>query len=170
MVKKVLRALAVVGCVTLFVGGMTSADAAKPASANGQGTLDSGARHFSFNAKQNADGTVTGQAELTNKNFTGENGNSPYNLHIDISCMKKFGNTAYFGGTTKRTNDPNLVDAVFFAVQDNGEPGKGNDKISRAFFWDGDPTTTGDPQACQNNEVNDFPLETIEAGNVQVSP
>jgi len=148
---------------------MSTADAAKPASANGQGGLDQGARHFSFNAKTNADGSVTGQAELTNKGFTGANGTSPYQLHIDISCMKKFGNTAYFGGTTKRTNDPSLVDAVFFAVQDNGEPGK-NDKISRVFFWDDDPDTTGDPQACQNNAVTDFPLETIENGNIQVSP
>ena len=77
-------------------------------------------------------------------------------------------NTAIFGGTVKRTNDPSLVDAVFFAVQDNGEPGKGTDKISRVFFWDDDPSTTGDPQACQLNVVDDFPLETIESGNIQV--
>jgi len=82
--------------------------------------------------------------------------------------MNAFGNTVYFGGTVKRTNDPSLVDAVFFAVQDNGEPGKGVDKISRVFFWDGDPNTTGDPQACLNNQVTDFPLEAIEAGNIQV--
>lgn len=162
------RVLAGLGCAALFAASSTGAQAASLASANGQGTLDNGARHFSFNAKQLANGTVTGQAELTNKSFTGANGTSPYKLHVEISCMKTFGNTVYFGGTTKSTNDPNLVDAVFFAVQDNGEPGKGLDKISRAFFFDDDPATTGDPQLCQGNQVGDFPLETIEQGNIQV--
>jgi hypothetical protein len=82
--------------------------------------------------------------------------------------MKVVGNIAIFGGTVKRTNDPSLVDAVFFSVQDNAEPGKGVDKISRVFFWDDDPNTTGDPQACQLVTPTDFPLETIEAGNIQV--
>lgn len=164
------RVLAGLGCAALFAAGSTGAQAANLGSANGQGTLDGGARTFSFNAKQLADGTVTGQAELTNRLFTGANGTSPYKLHIDISCMKSFGNTVYFGGTVKRTNeaDPVYSDAVFFAVQDNGEPGKGVDKISRAYFWDNNPAITGDPQACQNNQVGDLPLETIEKGNVQV--
>src|SRR4051794_20169395 len=165
------RALvALLGAVALCLGGATAAIAAKTPtqSASGAGALDMGNRHFSFSAKQNADGTVTGQAELTNKSFTGANGTSPYKLHVDISCMKVVGNIAIFGGTTKRTNDPNLVDAVFFSVQDNGEPGKDNDKISRAFFWDDDPATTGDPQACQLTGPTDFPLETIETGNIQV--
>jgi hypothetical protein len=162
------RVFALLGAVALCLGGTAAAHAAKTPSASGAGALDSGQRHFSFSAKQNTDGTVTGQAELTNKSFTGENGTSPYKLHIDISCMKSFGNTAYFGGTTKSTNDPNLVDAVYFAVQDNGEPGKSVDKISRAFFFDDDPNTTGDPQLCQLNTVDDFPLETIESGNIQV--
>jgi hypothetical protein len=76
---------------------------------------------------------------------------------------------AFFGGTVKRTNDPSLVDAVFFSVQDNGEPGK-TDQISRVFFWDDDPNTTGDPQACMLNQLGDFPMETIEKGNIQVRP
>jgi hypothetical protein len=162
------RAVALLGAVVLGLGGTTAAHAAKIGSASGAGALDGGQRHFSFSVKQNADGTAKGQAELTNKLFTGENGTSPYKLHIDISCMKSFGNTAYFGGTTKSTNDPNLVDAVYFAVQDNGEPGKSVDKISRVFFFDDDTTKTGDPQLCQGNAVGDFPLEPIENGNIQV--
>jgi hypothetical protein len=154
------------GLIALTSAGPTLA--ANGASASGHGTLDNNTRKFSFSARQDAGGRVTGQANLINRNFTGANGKSPYRLHIDISCMKTFGNTVYFGGTVKGTNDPSLVDAVFFAVQDNGEPGKGVDKISRVFFWDDDPDTTGDPQACQNNAVGDFPLETIESGNVQV--
>ena len=165
MLKKAVRVVALGAATVAFAA---SAQAAAPASASGQGTLDGGARHFSFNARELADGTVTGHATLTNKNFTGANGTSPYKLQIDITCMNRIGNDVYFGGTTKRTNDPNLVDAVFFAVRDNGEPGKGVDQISRAFFWDDDPNTTGDPQACELTGPNDFPLETIEAGNIQV--
>ena len=165
------RALALLGAAALGLCGTTAAYAAPTVSASGAGTLvvDVGKRHFSFSAKQSPDGTVTGQAVLTNSSFTGENGTSPYKLHLDISCIKRFDNNiVYFGGTTKRTNDPNLVDAAFFAVQDNGEPGKGVDKLSRVFFWDDDPATTGDPQACRFNEAGDFPLETIETGNIQV--
>ena len=84
--------------------------------------------------------------------------------------MRVVGNIAIFGGTTKRTNDPSLVDAVFFSVQDNGEPGKDVDRISRAFFWDNDPATIGDPQACLLTGPNDFPLEPLDSGNVQVRP
>ena len=143
-------------------------------SASGHGTLsrenadgDPVKRQFSFSARTHADGTVTGHAVLINPEFEGENGNA-YQLHVDISCMKVVGNIAVFGGTTKRTNDPSLVDAVFFSVQDNGEPGGGADKISSVFFWDGDPTTTGDPQACLLTGALDFPLNTIESGNIQV--
>jgi len=146
------------------------ASAGNLASANGQGTLDDGARKFSFSARTYADGSVKGQANLVNHNFTGANGTSPYQLHIDISCMKVVGNIAFFGGTIKRTNDPSLVDAVYFSVQDNGEPGKGVDMISRVAFFDDDPDTTGDPALCLGNEPNDgyLPLEPIESGNIQV--
>jgi len=45
-----------------------------------------------------------------------------------------------------------------------------NDGISRAFFSDDDPNTTGDPQLCQNNQVGDFPMEFIENGNIGLRP
>jgi hypothetical protein len=82
--------------------------------------------------------------------------------------MKVIGNVAFFGGTTRRTNDPSLVDAVYFSVQDNGEPGRDKDMISRVFFFDDDPNTQGDPQLCQGNVLGDFPMEPIESGNIQV--
>jgi hypothetical protein len=141
-------------------------------SANGQGSLvaqNFGERRtFSFSAQRRPDGTVNGNAVLHNAAFAGSNGNSKYDLQIDIQCMKVVGNIAIFGGTTRRTNDPTLVDAVYFSVQDNGEPGKNRDKISRVFFFDDDPLTQGDPQLCQLVEPTDFPLEPIENGNVQV--
>lgn len=143
-------------------------------SANGHGTIlvlnDQGEavrRQFSFSARRDGGGTVKGQAILHNPAFEGTNG-QPYQLQIAISCMQVVGNIAIFGGTVKRTNDPSLVDAVFFTVQDNGEPGRDSDKISSVFFWDDDPNTTGDPQACLVTGPNDFPFNTIESGNIQV--
>ena len=168
MKRSALLATAVAAGV-LALSSLT-ASAGMLASANGQGTLDNNTRKFAFSARMYADGSVRGQANLVNRNFTGANGHSPYRLHIDISCMKVVGNIAFFGGTVKRTNDPSLVDAVYFAIQDNGEPGKGVDKISRVAFFDDDPNTTGDPALCQFNTPDDgyLPLETIEKGNIQL--
>ncbi|MFL6374728.1 MAG: hypothetical protein ACJ73D_08695 [Pyrinomonadaceae bacterium] len=163
-----VTSVAAILCLCSIVGIKTSAFAPAP-SANGQGSL--GDRKFAFSARLLDAGTccaAQGNAVLHNPAFTGDNGHSPYMLQIDIKCMNKFGNTVYFGGTTRRTNESDLVDAVFFAVQDNGEPGKGVDKVSRAFFFDDNPATHGDPMICQFNQVTDFPLETITAGNVQV--
>jgi len=167
--------LAVFAVAVIAVAPDSQAQSGKE-SANGHGTLlalngdgDSVRRQFSFSARRSADGSVKGNAVLHNPAFTNENGQK-YQLQIDISCMKLIGNVAFFGGTTRRTNDPNLVDAVYFSVQDNGEPGRDRDKISRVFFFDDDPNTTGDPQLCQGNVLGDFPLETIESGNIQVRP
>ena len=160
------------GAVSLVIAlvGSVPAIAATTGQVSGQGALSiDPRRNFSVSAKINADGTASGQATLINKAFTGENGKSPYLLKLDIKCGKMVdANTAIFGGTVKRTNDPSLVDTVYFAVQDNGEPGAGSDKVSRAFFFDGDPTTTGDPALCLGATLTDLPLETIVSGNINV--
>ena len=111
---------------------------------------------------------MTGQAQLVNRSFTGTDGPAPYRLHVEITCMKRYDNRVVLGGTTKSTNDLGLIDAVFFTVEDNGEPGAGVDEISRTYFWDDIPGTTGDPQACELNGPQDFPTEPIEGGNIQV--
>jgi hypothetical protein len=167
-----LMALAVAVGLVGYAKGSAAQDTKEGAS--GQGTLldvnadgNSVRRQFSLSAHRNADGTVQGNAVLHNPAFETAK-NQRYQLQIDISCMKVIGNIAFFGGTTRRTNDPNLVDAVYFSVQDNGEPGRGRDAISRVFFFDDDPNTTGDPQLCLGNNVGDFPMETIESGNIQV--
>ena len=173
-VKLTAALIALAAVAASFAFASRSAAQTSKESANGHGTLivqnDDGEdvrRQFSFSAQRRPDGTVRGNAVLHNPAFTVDNGQK-YQLQIDVQCMKVVGNIAIFGGTTRRTNDPNLVDAVFFSVQDNGEPGKGVDRISRAFFWDDDPTTTGDPQACLLTGPTDFPLEPIAAGNIQV--
>ena len=173
MVRGCLTATAMIGLIALGAPSL-----AQPAqeSANGHGTLNvldengrTVKRQFSFNALRQADGSVKGHATLINPAFSGSgNPNPPYQLQLDISCLKVVGNIAIMGGMTKRTNDQNLVDAAFFSVQDNGEPGKGNDKISRVFFWDDDPETVGDPQACLLTTPTAFLQEPIEGGNIQV--
>lgn len=181
--KEMVRNYVLSGLVSVLVlGALVAAGVSLAAgpreSANGQGTLmvtdQNGTfrRSFSLSAQRQADGSVKGRAKLHNPQYTYGNGNQPYMLQIDISCMKVIGNVAFFGGSTTRTNEPDPIysDAVFFSVQDNGEPGKGNDKISLAYFWDDLPPITGDPQACQNLEIGDFPLETIDFGNIQVKP
>ena len=167
--KKQIGKVAGIAAVVLSIGA-SAAQGALTQSASGHGSLDGGRRQFSFSARTNSDGTVAGSATLTNRNFTGPNGNQPFKLIIDISCMKVVGNLAFFGGTVKQTNDPGFNDAVYFSVQDNGEPGGGIDKISRVALFDDNPNTTGNPQLCQGNVENDgyLPLETIEDGNIQV--
>ncbi len=159
-----MRTLSVVAIAALALAG-PAAGADTVATASGQGQITDG-RTFAFTAEIFADGTADGMAVLINRNFTGDSGKGPYKAKFEIKCAKRVGNTITFGGTTNRTNDSNLVDAAFFSVQDNGEPGKGVDKVSSVYFWDDNPTTTGDPMACLNSDV--FPLETIQAGNIQV--
>jgi hypothetical protein len=142
MKRAVHSGLAIASCVALGLTGFAGLGTAQAApalqSANGQGTLDDGARHFAFN---------------------------------DNSCMTVTGNVATFGGTVKRTNDSNLVDAFYFRVADFGEPGAGKDQISRVAFYDDDPSTEGDPALCLNEDTANYtPLEPIESGNIQVRP
>ena len=130
----------------------------------GQGTIEDG-RVFNVSAVLRADGTARGQATLINRNFSGDTGRGPYTLHIDITCAKQLDDgTVTIGGYTRRTNDSSLVDAVFFTVEDNGR----DDLLSRAYFWDGDPNTTGDPAACQLVNNGDFPMEQVIRGNINV--
>ena len=143
-------------------------------SASGHGTIivqdENGRdvrRQFSFNARRDRNGNVTGKAVLHNPAFSGANGNH-YQAHFDISCMRIYGNIAVLGGFVRRTNDPNLIDAAYFSVQDNGEPGKNNDRISGVYFFDDDPDTTGSPALCEFIGPNDLPTTPIDGGNIQV--
>lgn len=152
----------------LSVTMATPALAALGTTVAGQGMLDQN-RTFAVNARVNADGTATGQATLINRSFSGDSGNGPYRAQFEISCGKMLDQrTMVLGGFANRTNDSNLRDAAYFIVRDNGEPGGGRDEISRTYFFDNDPTTTGDPMACLAVNLGDFPLETIRNGNIQV--
>lgn len=172
--KRTLITVTTVGiCSGLGLTGSALAAPIDPTvltSASGHGTQNDNARQFSFNAKRDADGTVTGQAQLVNKNFGGEpDSPAPFRAHIEISCMNTFGNTVVLGGLVRKTNDPNLEDAAYFTVQDNGEPGE-TDQISGVYFFDGDPATTGEPGLCLLTDEDALTLNPIEHGNIQVRP
>jgi hypothetical protein len=158
-----------VACAVTLTALVASAEAAAPGpSSNGHGgitvtstTGKEAKRQFTFSAVTRKDGTVTGSAVLRNPEFD-------FFAHFDISCLRVVGNSATFGGTVTKTNDPFFTeegdgfDRGFFTVVDNGEPGT-QDTISSVFFDNVVP-----PQACQATGVNDFPQRPIENGNVQV--
>ena len=135
-------------------------------SAQGQGRLvneDGSKSQFTFNARRNPNGKVTGQATLRNPSFKTNNGQNEQ-IKIDISCLKMVGNVAVIGGMTKRKNSQAKAEAVYFAVEDNGSA----DKIFRGFYFDDDQKTDGDAQLCQTIELEVLVLEPISEGDIQL--
>lgn len=130
---------------------------------NGQATLTDG-RIFAVSGRlDTVTNAASGRAVLINTNFSGDSGKGPYRAIIDISCAKDLGDGTYaIGGFATRTNDSNLEEAVFFVVSETGS-------VTRAYFWDGDPETTGDPSTCAFIQSGDLgtPEEPIR-GNVNV--
>ena len=147
----------------------TSAAASRP-SASGHGTVllqdtegRTVRRQFSFSARVNSNGTVSGSGILHNPSF-----DPKYDAQFDITCLQVVGNRASFGASIRKTSDPvfnDEFDAAFFTVFDNGEPGAGNDTISEIFF-----DNVVEPSACQFIGADDFPQIPIESGSVQVRP
>jgi hypothetical protein len=174
MTKKLfLTILSAVSVIALCLSGSvqrTSAVAPARPSANGHGTVllqntdgKTVRRQFSFSARVNADGSVSGTAILHNPSF-----DPKYSTQINVTCLQIVGNRASFGGSIRKTTDPvfnDEFDAAFFTVFDNGEPGGGNDTISEIFF-----DNVVEPSACQFIGADDFPQIPIEGGNVQVKP
>ena len=135
-------------------------------SAQGQGILvneDNSQSEFAFNAKRNPNGKVTGSATLRNPSYRAGKGEAE-KIKIDVTCLKIVGNVAILGGVTKRKNSQAKAEAVYFAVQDNGD----QDSIFRGFYFDDDPATDSDPQVCQLIETNVPMFEPIVSGEIQV--
>ena len=154
---------------TTVVLRSTFAAAAGP-SASGHGTVllqntegKTVRRQFSFSARVNSDGTVSGTAIIHNPSF-----DPKYSAQFDITCLQVVGNRASFGGSVRKTTDPvfnDEFDAAFFTVFDNGEPGADNDTISEVFF-----DNVVEPSACQFIGADDFPQIPTESGSVTVRP
>jgi len=164
-----LAGLLITALAATFMLRSTSAAAAKP-SASGHGTIllqdtegNTVRRQFSFSARINANGSVSGSAIIHNPSF-----DPKYDAQFDITCLQIVGNRASFGGSVRKTSDPvfnDEFDAAFFTVFDNSEPGNGIDTISEIFF-----DNVVEPSACQFIGADDFPQIPIESGNVQVRP
>jgi len=158
--------IAVLAATTLLRS--TSAAAPRP-SASGHGTIllqntegKTVRRQFSFSARVNADGSVSGSAVIHNPSF-----DPKYDAQFNITCLQVVGNRASFGGSVRKTSDPvfnDEFDAAFFTVFDN-DPGNTNDTISEIFF-----DNVVEPSACQFIGADDFPQIPIESGSVQVRP
>ena len=169
---KNLRFFLFAGLVITVIAGTallrtTSAAGSRP-SASGHGTVllqdtegKTVRRQFSFSARFNADGSVSGSGILHNPSF-----DPKYDAQFDITCLQIVGNRASFGGAIRKTSDPvfnDEFDAAFFTVFDNGEPGAGVDTISEVFF-----DNVVEPSACTFIGADDFPQIPIENGSVQV--
>jgi hypothetical protein len=165
------RAIAVAGLMAAVaaLGAATSAAGETGpvlASATGAGQVHVGPggeflRTFSVTAREYADGTDRGEAQIQNR-F------GPFGpIHIEIDCLKVVGNSAYMSGFVKNITDPTLGitedSKVFFAVQDNGEgPESPPDMLSFVLF-------TGEPTGPTCEEILDLGFVfAVEDGNIQV--
>lgn len=168
MKKIILTGILIALVVSGFLVTVKSSALSTNESANGQGKLineDGSRSQFSFNVRRHPNGKVTGQASLRNPSFKSANSQNEQ-IKIDVTCLKVIGKVAVIGGMTKRKNNQTEAEAVYFAVEDNGDSGA--DKIFRGFYFDDDTKTKGDPQLCQSIEAEVFVLEPIAEGNIQV--
>jgi hypothetical protein len=136
------------------------------ASATGAGHVHVGPggeffRTFSVSAREYADGSDKGQAQVQNRL-------GPFGpIHIEIDCLRVIANTAFMSGSVKNIGDPTLGifegSKVFFAVQDNGEgPDSPPDLMSFTFF-------TGETTGPTCEEIFDIAFVfAVEDGNIQV--
>ncbi len=123
-----------------------------------------GGETFAFNAQKRADASVKGQAEMT---WLGG-----VKIHLEVSCLSVWGNSAWAGGVTTRSNDPDLPVGTEFwwRTVDNGEgSGAENDAIGYFFY----SPSSGIAQNCAlQQDGDDFPNAGVlfewEHGNLQV--
>ncbi len=130
--------------------------------ATGSGVRAGTIRHLQFSAIAMADGSVSGQYNLT---FEG----GIFRLQAEVTCLRVVGNQAWIGGVNKSSTNPARVGREGgFIVEDNGE-GKGAvpDRVSLMFTNLG---PGGAAAVCAG--FLDFALlptfADIDKGNVQV--
>jgi hypothetical protein len=127
-------------------------------SASGSGHVTRGGqeRTFAFTATKDADGTVTGQAQVISRSLDTV-------VHFEIDCLRVVGNVAHMSGIATRSSNP--VEAPVgemrrFVVMDNGEGSdSAPDRIS---------TIPVNPagETCESSTL--VPAIPVERGNVQV--
>jgi len=130
------------------------------ARANGSGHYWLGAddllRSFSFNALKHADGYVSGQFQLTNRN-------NDVAAHGSVTCLSIVGNQAWVGGIVEKvraggSTTIQVGQARGWLATDNGEPG--GDEPDRISGF----------RLLENCETQpNWPGSAVEAGNIQVN-
>jgi hypothetical protein len=142
--------------------GVDATQASDRPSASGSGLVVFGpnVQRISFHARQREDGTVTGQAEVHNQT-------ADVRVHLEINCLRVFGNVATISGIVTRTSDPARVREGWeglFQVQDNGEGANSPpDLMSTVLFHE-----VGIGPDC--SVPSEFDMVPISRGNVQVRP
>ncbi len=129
--------------------------------ATGSGVRTGTIRHLQFSAIAKADGSVSGQYNLTFQ------GSGNIRVHAEVTCLRVVGTQAWIGGVNKSSTDPALVGLEGgFLVEDNGEGGgAAPDRVSLMFAGLG---PGGAAAVCAGGTAVDATLSDIDKGNVQV--
>jgi hypothetical protein len=159
-----------------LLGTTLFATAAGPKIASGSGSFidDNNNWKLAFSAVQHADGTVTGQAQVSVR----DGNDLLFISHVQIDCMHFLDdNTVILSGITVQDSDPEYVGSTAaFVVRDNGQ-GKGAtpDQLSYVYY----SLDLGEVVDCHlaaerfASEFYDLELElspTAQTGNIQVKP
>lgn len=169
--------LRLLAAAVMFTGSLTTvAAAAGNPFAGGHGNVISTGelRTFSFAVVRNADGTVTGNADVKNRGLG-------VRLHIEIDCLRfEAENRAIMSGLITQSSNPALVvpgRIAVFGVEDNGEGGAApTDRITTIIDYAYPKsciefTFVGDSlRDVANLGVSVRALIPILSGNIQVQP
>ena len=132
-------------------------------SANGQAMFPvvqlNGIQNFSFHARENRDGIITGSFEVKARDE-----NLPGRMHGTIDCLTIDGNIATMSGVATHSTFEAWPEGtpIWFRVVDNGE---GNNSDPDEFS---DIALLNNSFPCEETLIN--ALIPIENGNVQVKP
>ena len=158
MSKGIGSVLCIAALGAILAQTVTAAPGGVVHSATGSGHITSGGqnRTFAFTAREHADGTVKGQAQVISRALDAV-------VHMEIDCLRVVGNVAHMSGSITRSSNPAeapLGDRRRFVVRDNGEGADSPpDEIS---------TIPANPagETCENSTL--VPNRPVERGNVQV--
>lgn len=122
-------------------------------------TLNDAKRTFAFSAREFANGTDKGQAQLRQRGTAG------FRVHVRVTCLNVVGDVAHMTGFVSKvkTETPPLLvrnSKVAFSVQDNGQIG---DRVSPMTFH-------GDVPALNCATPLTAPTLVVERGQVKVRP
>lgn len=135
------------------------------ATGSGQFRLDDGSlRTFAFTAIEHGDGSVTGEAEVKNRDLGTRR-------HFSIDCLSiRNSSLAIVSGVVTEADDPSLVGhPAIFAAQDNGQGADASpDQVSQAVYID--YPSPDHPLTCDTapTRLALSVLVPIDDGNVQV--